>query len=108
MFTAAGNGPSRLRLINGLGLEVLPRLTDGGYDLVFVDTSPVDHARYLEESVRLLRPGGIVVINGALDAVVPDGFPGPARRYPTWPRWHSTTPGSHPCSSRWVTVYWPR
>src|SRR5688572_7008122 len=30
-FREAGYAPSRLRLINGLGLEVLPRLTDGGY-----------------------------------------------------------------------------
>src|SRR5919108_1260093 len=54
-FTAAGHGPSRLRLINGMGLEVLPRLTDGGDDLVFVDTDPADQPRYLEEAVRLLR-----------------------------------------------------
>jgi predicted O-methyltransferase YrrM len=67
-FTAAGHGPSRLRLINGLGLEVLPRLTDGGYDLVFVDTDPADHPRYLDEAVRLLRVGGIVVLNHALSS----------------------------------------
>lgn len=67
LFTAAGNGSSRLRLINGMGLEVLPRLTDGGYDLVFVDAEPADHPRYLDESVRLLRPGGIVVLHGVLD-----------------------------------------
>ena len=65
-FTAAGHGPSRLRLINGLGLEVLPRLTDGGYDLVFVDADPADQPRYLDEAVRLLRNGGIVVLNQAL------------------------------------------
>jgi predicted O-methyltransferase YrrM len=67
-FIAAGHGPSRLRLINGLGLDVLPRLTDGGYDLVFVDTDPTDHPRYLDEAVRLLRTGGIVVLNHALIA----------------------------------------
>jgi predicted O-methyltransferase YrrM len=71
-FTAAGHGPSRLRLINGLGLEVLPRLTDGGYDLVFVDTDPADHPRYLDEAVRLLRNGGIVVLNHALVAGTPE------------------------------------
>jgi predicted O-methyltransferase YrrM len=65
-FTAAGYGPSRLRLINGLGLEVLPRLTDAGYDLVFVDAAPVDYPRYLDEAIRLLRPGGIVVLDGVL------------------------------------------
>lgn len=71
-FTAAGHGPARLRLINGMGLDVLPRLTDGGYDLVFVDTDPADHPRYLEEAVRLLRIGGIVVLDDALAAGAPD------------------------------------
>jgi predicted O-methyltransferase YrrM len=81
VFTAAGYGPSRLRLINGMGLEVLPRLTDAGYDLVFVDTGPADFPRYLEEAVRLLRDGGIVVLAGALAANVvdPDSVePGPS------------------------------
>jgi predicted O-methyltransferase YrrM len=81
-FTAAGHGPSRLRLINGLGLDVLPRLTDGGYDLVFVDTDPADHPRYLDEAVRLLRTGGIVVLNHALVAGVPEpdsDVPAPAQ-----------------------------
>ncbi len=67
-FLAAGHGPSRLRLINGMGLDVLPRLTDGGYDLVHVDAAPAEHPRYLDEAVRLLRPGGIVAVHGATDA----------------------------------------
>jgi predicted O-methyltransferase YrrM len=71
-FVAAGYGPSRLRLINGMGLDVLPRLTDGGYDLVFVDAGPADYPRYLEEAVRLLREGGIVVFAGTLAAAVVD------------------------------------
>lgn len=66
-FRAAGHGASRLRLINGMGLDVLPRLTDGGYDLVLVDAAPADHPRYLGEAVRLLRPGGIVALHGELD-----------------------------------------
>jgi predicted O-methyltransferase YrrM len=72
VFTAAGHGPSRLRLINGMGLEVLPRLTDAGYDLVFVDAGPADYPRYLDEAVRLLRDGGIVVFAGVLMANVLD------------------------------------
>jgi predicted O-methyltransferase YrrM len=71
-FVASGHGPSRLRLINGMGLEVLPRLTDGGYDLVLVDTSPADHPRYLDEALRLLRPGGVLALHGVLGAGVPD------------------------------------
>jgi len=69
-FTAAGHGPSRLRLINGMGLEVLTRLTDAGYDLVSVDAGPAEYPRYLDEAVRLLRGGGIVVLHGVLAAGV--------------------------------------
>ncbi len=77
-FTAAGYGPSRLRLINGMGLEVLPRLTDGGYDLVFVDAAPAEYPRYLDEAVRLLRPGGVVALHGVLTAgaLAPDAVEG--------------------------------
>lgn len=82
-FSTAGHPPSRLRLINGMGLDVLSRLTDGGYDLVFVDTAwtsgglrveavTQDYPRYLDEAVRLLRPGGLVVLAGALAAGVTD------------------------------------
>lgn len=71
-FVASGHGPSRLRLINGMGLEVLTRLKDGGYDLVLVDTSPADHPRYLDEALRLLRPGGVVALHGVLGAGVLD------------------------------------
>jgi predicted O-methyltransferase YrrM len=72
VFLAAGHGPARLRLINGMGLDVLPRLTDAGYDLVFIDAGPPDYPRYLAEAVRLLRDGGIVVFAGVLGAGVVD------------------------------------
>ena len=65
-FLAAGYGPSRLRLINGMGLEVLSRLTDGAYDMVFVDSLPVEYPHHLDEAVRLLRPGGLVVLDDVL------------------------------------------
>ena len=35
-FAAAGINPSRTRLITGRALEVLPRLTDAAYDIVFL------------------------------------------------------------------------
>lgn len=64
-FTEAGFPPSRYRLIMGQALEVLPRLTDGGYDLVFVDAAQPEYPRYLETGVRLLRPGGVIVVHRA-------------------------------------------
>ncbi|WP_186628026.1 O-methyltransferase [Rhodococcus sp. BP22] len=72
-FRAGGIAPSRTRLINGWALDVLPRLADETYDLVFIDTSPVDHLHFVQESVRLLRPGGVLVLHNALlSGRVPD------------------------------------
>lgn len=65
-FRAGGIATSRTRLINGRALDVLPRLADSSYDLVFVDLSPVDHPLYVEQGVRLLRPGGVIVFHNAL------------------------------------------
>lgn len=65
-FTDAGFAPSRYRLIMGQALEVLPRLTDGGYDLVFVDAAKPEYPHYLAEGVRLLRPGGVIAFDNAL------------------------------------------
>lgn len=65
-FAAAGISPSRTRLITGRALEVLPRLTDAAYDMVFVDGDKTEYAAYLDEAVRLLRPGGAVVFDNAL------------------------------------------
>ena len=71
-FTEGGIPPQRARTIAGAALDVLPRLTDGGYDLVLVDTSPADHPRYLDEALRLLRPGGVLALHGVLGASVLD------------------------------------
>jgi predicted O-methyltransferase YrrM len=45
---------------------VLPRLTDGHYDLVFADGDKLEYADYLAEALRLLKPGGIVAFDNAL------------------------------------------
>ncbi|MFJ2028940.1 O-methyltransferase [Streptosporangium sp. NPDC087985] len=65
-FAQAGFSGGRTRLITGRALDVLPRLSDGGYDLVFCDGSTQEYGDYLAEAVRLLRPGGIVVFDNAL------------------------------------------
>jgi predicted O-methyltransferase YrrM len=65
-FTEAGIASQRARLIPGAGLEVLPRLTDGHYDLVFADGDKEEYPDYLTEALRLLRPGGVVAFDNAL------------------------------------------
>jgi predicted O-methyltransferase YrrM len=65
-FTAAGFPANRYRLISGKALDVLPRLTDGGYDLVFCDADKQEYPDYLVAALRLLRPGGVVAFDNAL------------------------------------------
>ncbi|MDX6266972.1 MAG: hypothetical protein QOD70_1712 [Frankiales bacterium] len=62
----AGYGSGRVRLIAGEALNVLPRLSDGAYDLVFCDAAHSENLDYLAAALRLLRPGGLVVFAGAL------------------------------------------
>jgi predicted O-methyltransferase YrrM len=56
----------RVRLIQGRALEVLPRLSEAAYDLVFCDAARSENADYLTAALTLLRPGGLVVFAGAL------------------------------------------
>ena len=65
-YTDAGIAPGRFRLINGTAAEVLPRLRDGAYDLVFVDADKSAYAAYYEQALRLLRTGGVVAFDNAL------------------------------------------
>ena len=64
-FSEAGIGPSRTWLISGRAQEVLTRLADESYDLVFIDADPIDQPDYVVEGVRLLRPGGVIVVHRA-------------------------------------------
>ena len=65
-FADAGIATQRARTISGAALEVLPRLTDGHYDLVFCDGDKREYPAYLDAALRLLRPGGVVALDNAL------------------------------------------
>jgi predicted O-methyltransferase YrrM len=67
-FVDAGVPTARARLIAGEAASVLPRLTDGGYDLVHLDCGPSDHIGQFTQALRLVRPGGVVVISGVVRA----------------------------------------
>jgi predicted O-methyltransferase YrrM len=65
-FAEAGFAPSRTRIIAGQALDVLPRLADAVYDLVFVDHDGTEYAAGVAAAARLLRPGGVLVLGRAL------------------------------------------
>ena len=65
-FTEAGVAPTRYRLINGAAADVLPRMREAAYDLVFVDADKSAYGVYYEQAIRMLRPGGVVAFDNAL------------------------------------------
>jgi predicted O-methyltransferase YrrM len=65
-FSEAGIATTRYRLINGSAAEVLPRLREESYDIVFVDADKSAYGVYFEQALRLLRPGGVMAFDNAL------------------------------------------
>jgi predicted O-methyltransferase YrrM len=72
VFTEAGVPANRLRLIAGSANDVLPRLADASYDLVHADARSEDVPDLLDGIVRIVRPGGVLVIGHALAGKVAD------------------------------------
>lgn len=66
IFIEAGFASSRTRIITGRALDVLPRLADGVYDMVFVDADATEFGACADAALRLLRPGGVLAVHGAL------------------------------------------
>lgn len=62
----AGIATNRVRFIVGEAVDVLSRLTDDGYDLIVWRGQPRDLALAIEQAYRLLRVGGVLVVERAL------------------------------------------
>jgi predicted O-methyltransferase YrrM len=67
IFSEAGIASNKIRLIAGRAIEVVAKLTDNAYDLMFISGDKLEYETLLEQSLRLLRPGGILVFNNILD-----------------------------------------
>ena len=65
-FAEEGVAHTRMRLIPGRALDVLPRLKDDDYDIVHCDGDKTEYADYYEHALRLLRTGGVVAFDHAL------------------------------------------
>ena len=73
----AGFSPSRVRFLTARPLEVMGRLANDAYQIVYADVSPVELRPLIEAAWPLLAPGGTLVLAGSLlDGTVAD----PTRR----------------------------
>ena len=61
----AGVG-DRVEVLVGPALETLPTVTEGPFDLVFIDADKQNNARYLEWALRLTHPGSVIVVDNVI------------------------------------------
>lgn len=62
-FAEAEISPQRFRLITNPVMDVMSKLTDRAYDLVVLRNEPEDLAFAIDEGHRILRTGGVLVID---------------------------------------------
>nr|WP_212763151.1 O-methyltransferase [Gordonia araii] len=65
----------RVEVLVGAALETLPTVT-GPFDLVFLDADKANNPNYLEWSLRLTKPGAIIVVDNVVRRIEeesPDG-----------------------------------
>jgi len=67
IFEEAGISAQRFRLITGVGIEIVGKLADNNYDLMIIRT-PDDLLEIVQESFRLLKARGVLIIDNAMDS----------------------------------------
>ena len=66
LFLDAGFPTSRFRLIAGSPIDVVPKLRDAAYDIVFINGDELEYVEYVAGAARLLRTGGMLIVHDAL------------------------------------------
>jgi predicted O-methyltransferase YrrM len=61
-FADARIPATRTRFITGRAADVLPRMNEASYDIVLVDADADGAIEYVEHGLRLVRPGGTVLV----------------------------------------------
>lgn len=73
LFREAGYSPSRVRFLLSRPLDVMSRLANDSYQLVFGQVSPMDLKALVDAAWPLLRPGGTLVLaDSLLDGTIAD------------------------------------
>jgi predicted O-methyltransferase YrrM len=65
IFEDAEIAPTKYRIITGKLIEVIGKLADNAYDLIVIRTA-LDLFEMVQESYRLLKPGGLLIIDQVL------------------------------------------
>ncbi len=77
----------RVEVLQGAGMDVLPGFAGHSADAAFLDADKSSYGAYLEESLRIVRPGGLIMVDNAfafgqlLDEQPSDGEVGAVRAF---------------------------
>lgn len=64
-WIARSDVPERIEIQRGNALEILPGFETDSADACFIDADKEGYAAYLDECVRIVRPGGLVMVDNA-------------------------------------------
>lgn len=64
-WIARSDVADRIEVLRGAAGDVLPTFADGSADAAFLDADKSGYPLYLEQCLRILRPGGLVLVDNA-------------------------------------------
>ena len=64
-WVARSDVAGKVTVHRGAGLEVLPRFAADSADAAFLDADKSNYPGYLRESLRIVRPGGLILVDNA-------------------------------------------
>ena len=111
-WVAKSDVADRVEVLRGAGADVLPTFADASADAAFLDADKGNYPLYLRECLRVVRPGGLILVDnafafGELFAADPQDPETPAIR--AFNDEIARTPGLHPIlvpfgDGLWVAV----
>jgi caffeoyl-CoA O-methyltransferase len=64
-WAAKSDVADRVEVIFGTGLDILPTLAADSADAAFLDADKISYPQYLEQSLRIVRRGGLIMVDNA-------------------------------------------
>ena len=64
-WVARSDVADKVEVIQGAGVDVLPRFAPDSFDAAFLDADKASYAAYLQECRRIVRSGGLILVDNA-------------------------------------------